>query len=161
MMLLSSGLPALAWRARARRQEPESKWVCVDTLSRGLRGLTENRRPLCATKGPWRCELSGLVKSWFVPLIVACVALQGGSVHGQQRGGKKLQTDKVQPVNVGQEIRISVSGIGRSSNLEARPWALAWPSTGIGKSVWARIDRSLAGNRPGCLGTKRTRSSFR
>ena len=98
-------------------------------------------------------SVSGFVRSWFIPLIVVWVALQGSSVHGQQRGGTP-QTDKVQSVNNGPNPYRVVRDWAQL-NLEARPWG---GSNGVavdgdGKSVWA-TDRCSPGTVPGCLGTK-------
>jgi DNA-binding beta-propeller fold protein YncE len=93
------------------------------------------------------------VKTWFIPLIVIGVALQGSRVHGQQRGGTQ-QTDKVPPVNTGANPYTVVRDWAQL-NREARPWG---GSNGVaidrdGKSVWA-TDRCSPGTAPGCLGTK-------
>src|SRR5882762_2164270 len=95
---------------------------------------------------------SGLVRFWLTALfVVAWVALEGTSVHTQQRGGT-AQTDNVQPVNSGPNpYRV----IRDWAHLEGRPWG---GSNGVaidrdGKSVWA-TDRCSPGTTPGCLGTK-------
>jgi len=94
---------------------------------------------------------SGFVRFWLTALFVVWVALQGTSVHTQQRGGT-AQTDKVQPVNSGPTpYRV----IRDWAHLEGRPWG---GSNGVaidrdGKSVWA-TDRCSSGSTPGCLGTK-------
>ena len=98
--------------------------------------------------------VSSRVRFGFTPLIVvAWVALQGTSVHGQQRGGTP-QTDKVQSVNTGANPYRVIRDWAQFT-LEARPWG---GSNGVaidrdGKSVWA-TDRCSPGTAPGCLGTK-------
>ena len=97
-------------------------------------------------------SVSGFVRSWFMPLIVVWLALQGSGVQGQQRGGTP-QTDKVQPVNSGPNPYRVIRNWAQL-NLEARPWG---GSNGVaidrdGKSVWA-TDRCSPGIAPGCLGT--------
>jgi DNA-binding beta-propeller fold protein YncE len=97
-------------------------------------------------------SVSGVVRFWSTALfVVVWVALQGTSVHTQQRGGT-VQTDKAQPVNSGPTpYRV----IRDWAHLEGRPWG---GSNGVaidrdGKSVWA-TDRCSSGSTPGCLGTK-------
>ena len=99
-------------------------------------------------------SVSGFVKSWLVPLIVAGVALLGASVHGQQQRGGTPQTDKVQPVNNGPNPYRVIRDWAQLDS-EARPWG---GSNGVavdrdGKSVWA-TDRCSPGIAPGCLGTQ-------
>jgi DNA-binding beta-propeller fold protein YncE len=97
--------------------------------------------------------VSNFVTSRFILLIAVCVALQGNSVQGQQRGGTP-QTDKLQPVNTGSNPYRVIRDWAQL-NIEARPWG---GSNGVaidrdGKSVWA-TDRCSPGTAPGCLGTK-------
>ena len=92
--------------------------------------------------------VSSFVTSRFILLIAVCVALQGTSVQGQQRGGTP-QTDKVQPVNSGANPYRVIRDWAQL-NIEGRPWG---GSNGVaidrdGKSVWA-TDRCSPGNRPG------------
>jgi hypothetical protein len=95
-------------------------------------------------------SVSGPVRFWFTLLIVAWIAMQGSSLHGQARGGTP-QTDKVQPVNIGSNpYRV----IRDWAQVGGRPWG---GSNGVaidrdGKTVWA-TDRCSPGTAPGCLGT--------
>jgi DNA-binding beta-propeller fold protein YncE len=98
-------------------------------------------------------SVSVFMRSSVAPLIAVCVALQGSSVQGQQRGGTP-QTDKLQPVNTGSNPYRVIRDWAQL-NIEARPWG---GSNGVavdrdGKSVWA-TDRCSPGTAPGCLGTK-------
>ncbi len=86
-------------------------------------------------------------------MIVIWVALQGTGVQAQQRGGT-VQTDKVKPVNGGNNPFRVIRDWAHLST-EGRPWG---GSNGVsidrdGKSVWA-TDRCSPGTTPGCLGTK-------
>ena len=86
-------------------------------------------------------------------LVVASLALVGGRVLAQQRGGTP-QTDKVSPVNSGANPYRVMRDWARL-DLEGRPWG---GSNGVavdrdGTSVWA-TDRCSPGTTPGCLGTK-------
>jgi len=96
---------------------------------------------------------SRLVRAWFVPLFVACVALLGTRMLGQQRGGTP-RTDNVQPINSGPNPYRVIRDWAQL-NLESRAWG---GSNGVaidrdGKTVWA-TDRCSPGTTPGCLGTK-------
>jgi len=96
---------------------------------------------------------SRLVRAWFVPLFVVCVALLGARMLGQQRGGTP-RTDKVQPINSGPNPYRVIRDWAQL-NLESRAWG---GSNGVaidrdGKTVWA-TDRCSPGTTPGCLGTK-------
>jgi hypothetical protein len=78
---------------------------------------------------------------------------QSASVQAQQRGGTS-QTDKLQPVNTGDNPYRVIRDWARL-DLENRPWV---GSNGVaidrdGKSVWA-TDRCSPGTIPGCLGSK-------
>ena len=83
--------------------------------------------------------------------VLASLALQATIAHAQQRGGTP-QTDKVQPVNTGDDpYRV----IRDWAQIPGRAWG---GSNGVaidrdGKSVWA-TDRCSPGTTPGCLGTK-------
>jgi DNA-binding beta-propeller fold protein YncE len=96
---------------------------------------------------------SRLVRAWFPPLFVACVALLGTRMLGQQRGGTP-RTDNVQPINSGPNPYRVIRDWAQL-NLESRAWG---GSNGVaidrdGKTVWA-TDRCSPGTTPGCLGTK-------
>src|SRR5262249_50463280 len=98
-------------------------------------------------------SVSRFARSSAAPLIVVWIAVQGGSVLGQQRGGTP-QTDKVAPVNSGSNPYRVIRDWAEFT-LESRPWG---GSNGVavdrdGKSVWA-TDRCSPGTTPGCLGTK-------
>ena len=85
--------------------------------------------------------------------IVVCITTQSAGVQAQQRGGT-AQTDKVQPVNTGDNPYRVIRDWARL-DLENRPWG---GSNGVaidrdGKSVWA-TDRCSPGTTPGCLGSK-------
>jgi DNA-binding beta-propeller fold protein YncE len=100
-----------------------------------------------------KMSVAGVVRFWFIPLMVVWAALLGSTVQGQQRGGTP-QTDKVQPVNSGANPYRVVRDWGQF-NQEARPWG---GSNGVaidrdGRSVWA-TDRCSPGTAPGCLGSK-------
>ena len=82
-----------------------------------------------------------------VVIPLACV------LFAQQRGGTP-QTDRVKPVNSGQNPYRVVRDWAKLTK-ENRPWG---GSNGVaidrdGKSVWA-VDRCSAGSTPGCLGSK-------
>src|SRR5579862_8982552 len=88
-----------------------------------------------------------------VLMSVLCAAIQATGVHAQQRGGT-VQTDKVAPVNSGDDP-YRVIRDWASLSKEGRPWG---GSNGVaidrdGKSVWA-TDRCSPESTPGCLGTK-------
>lgn len=96
---------------------------------------------------------SRIAKFWFTPLTIVCVALLGGSIEGQQRGGTP-QTNAVQPVNSGPNAYRVIRDWAQLTR-EGRPWG---GSNGVaidrdGKSVWA-TDRCSPGTAPGCLGSK-------
>ena len=99
-------------------------------------------------------SVSGIARFGFTTLIIViCAALLGTRVQAQQRGGT-VQTDKVQPVNIGANPYRVIRDWAQLS-LEGRPWG---GSNGVaidrdGKSVWA-TDRCSPGTTPGCLGTK-------
>ncbi len=84
--------------------------------------------------------------------IVVSIVINATGVHAQQRGGT-AQTDKVQPVNSGDDPYLEIRSWAHL-DLEARPWG---GCNGVtidpdGKTVWA-TDRCSAGTTPGCLGT--------
>jgi DNA-binding beta-propeller fold protein YncE len=84
--------------------------------------------------------------------IVTLLAINAGEGHAQQRGGT-AETDKVQPVNSGDDPYVMIRSWAHL-DLEARPWG---GCNGVtidpdGKTVWA-TDRCSAGTIPGCLGT--------
>ena len=86
-------------------------------------------------------------------VVAAWVALHGTRVLTQQRGGT-AQTDRVQPVNAGDNPYRVIRDWAQLQS-EARPWG---GSNGVaidrdGKSVWA-TDRCSPGTAPGCLGSK-------
>ncbi|MBI4485857.1 MAG: hypothetical protein HY655_07590 [Acidobacteria bacterium] len=87
------------------------------------------------------------------PVVVLWGALQGTSVHTQQRGGT-AETDKAPPVNSGGNPYRVIRDWAQLT-LEGRPWG---GSNGVaidrdGRSVWA-TDRCSPGTTPGCLGSR-------
>ena len=85
-----------------------------------------------------------MLKSWFIPLIVVWIALQGSSVQGQQHGGTP-QTDKVQPVNSGANpYRVIRDWAQLTSRQGPGAAPTAWPSTAMANRCGRRIDARRA-----------------
>jgi DNA-binding beta-propeller fold protein YncE len=98
-------------------------------------------------------SLSDVVRLAWTVTTVVCITAQSASVQAQQRGGTP-QTDKLQPINTGDNPYRVIRDWARL-DLENRPWG---GSNGVaidrdGKSVWA-TDRCSPGTTPGCLGSK-------
>jgi DNA-binding beta-propeller fold protein YncE len=96
-------------------------------------------------------SFSGRRRFWVAFMTSVCIALYATWLFAQARGGTP-QTDKVQPVNSGENpYRV----IRDWAHIEGREWG---GSNGVaidrdGKTVWA-TDRCSPGTTPGCLGTK-------